>query len=52
MSNIKTHTFDAVIVGAGGAGLAGVLMLSSLAIENPYVAAAVLAAESLTQANG
>ncbi len=32
------------LIGAGGAGLAGVLMLSSLAIENPYVAAAVLAA--------
>jgi MFS family permease len=31
------------LVGAGGVGLAGVLMLASLGIENPYVAAAVLA---------
>ena len=32
------------IIGAGGVGLAGVLMLVSLVIENPYVAAFVLAA--------
>lgn len=32
------------MVGAGGVGLAGVLMLTSLVIENPYVAAFVLAA--------
>ena len=32
------------IIGAGGVGLAGVLMLVSLVIENPYLAAFVLAA--------
>ncbi len=31
------------IVGAGGVGLAGVLMLTSLGIQNPYAAAVVLA---------
>ena len=31
------------IVGAGGVGLAGILMLASLGIENPYAAAIVLA---------
>ena len=31
------------LVGAGGVGLAGLLMLTSLGIENPYIAASILA---------